>query len=151
MYFKILSLAMLGICSYADIRYRRIYIKNILLYGGLVFGGKVIHVWIHGAMNGAVDLGGMFLESFFSVVPGCVCFLISHFSKEAFGYGDSLLIIICGLALGFSSCIEVLFLAFLFSGIHAMVLFVGKKKSRKYEIAFVPYLFLGVLIAAVAL
>lgn len=150
MYFKILSLLMLGFCSYTDIRYRKIYMKALLLYGGLLLGGRVTDALIYGITNGISDIDKVVQEGFLSALPGCVCLLFSCISKQAFGYGDSFLIIVCGLALGFMTVIQVLLFAFLFSGLSALVLSIVMKKGRKYEMAFIPYLFLGVLLITVA-
>lgn len=151
MYFRVLSLLTLGVCSYTDIKCRRIYKKILILYGLLILDGKIYEIFAQLLTDNHDEVllklfGGIVL----GMLPGLACLFLSRISGEALGYGDSLLILICGSALGLAECIYVLSAAFFLSGIAALLLFFFKRKSRKYEIPFVPFLFLGVLLLTAA-
>ena len=66
-------------------------------------------------------------------IPGIICLLISFCTRQSVGYGDGILedlLIICTIAIGFA-------------GLMGLVLLVVFRKSGKYEIPFVPFLFIG--------
>ncbi|MDO4322999.1 MAG: prepilin peptidase [Lachnospiraceae bacterium] len=134
MYQKLLTFSTFAVCSYTDIRYRRIYGWSLILY---CFMAIVGHVFDKRA--GAADLAA-------GLLPGIICIVISWISRQSIGYGDSILVTICGISLGLMDCLQLLFTAFFLSGLYGLILIVVLKKSRKYDMPFVPFLFLGVLL-----
>ena len=62
---------------------------------------------------------------------------------EAFGYGDSLLIVIMGSFLGFWDVLSVLTAAFLLAAVYSAAMLVGKRFSRKTAFPFVPFLMIA--------
>lgn len=134
MYQFLLTGAVLAVCSYTDIRYRKIY-------------GWIAGIYFLLALIGHLAKGSMSpLELALGLMPGSFCFLVSWGTRQSLGYGDSILIAICGVSLGFWPCLLVSITAFFWSGIWAMVLFCFRKADRKKEIPFAPFLFLGVVI-----
>lgn len=71
---------------------------------------------------------------------GILFFIISRITRESFGYGDSILILIMGAFLGFWNILSLLLLAFSMAAIFSVILLTGKKFSRKSSFPFVPFL-----------
>ena len=82
-------------------------------------------------------------------VIGITFFLISKCTKEAFGYGDSWVILLLGIFLGARKVLALLTIAFFLSLVVGGILLIRSKWSRKKTIPFLPFLaigYLGVLI-----
>lgn len=127
-------LAMLGICSLDDFRYRKIHTNVIICFmvEGLLCSIFLSRVSIVNIMA--------------SMIPGIAVLLLSYISHEAVGKGDGLLLITAGIFLGISSILAVLTYAAFLSGCSALFLFFVRKKSRKYEMPFIPYLLAAFII-----
>ena len=69
--------------------------------------------------------------------------LISRASQEAIGFGDGYLTLILGFSMGFWDTLGILGIAFLGAMGAAIYLVMIRGRSRNSEIAFVPFLFLG--------
>ncbi len=99
-------------------------------------------------------LAQRFAESvpFWDCVAGCLVgggfLMISKWSKEALGYGDSLLIMILGLQLGFWALMETLTYSMFLLGVISLIFIVLKGKNREMSLPFVPILTLGYLLTA---
>lgn len=147
MYQKIISALVLGICTYTDIRKRKIYKWSLALYSLLIvvgnLAGLVSHPFFWGEKESAAEVVSAMTAG---TIPGLLCVLISRCSRQAIGYGDGILIALCGMALGAGFCIQILSAAFFFSGVWALVLVAVCRKSRKYEMPFVPFLFAALLL-----
>ena len=120
--------------GWLDIRHRKIPLLYLLLGIGVAFSVLFFQeqgMWI-------LSLGGAGIG---------VAFLgISKITKEAIGYGDSLLILGLGILLGFWQVMGVLVVAFSLTAISSMVLLVLKKMNRRTTLPFIPFLALGFLI-----
>lgn len=83
-------------------------------------------------------------QSAASLAAGCcvgVIFLImSRATKESFGYGDSILIVIMGGFLGFWNILTLLMAAFFLAAGFSIVMLIKKKFNRKSAFPFVPFL-----------
>lgn len=79
------------------------------------------------------------------MIPGLLLLLVSVLTNEEIGKGDGLVLLYIGCVLGFKQEMEVLLIAFMLSGIIALMMLVGKKGNKKTEIPFVPFLSLGVI------
>lgn len=127
----------LGSLSVVDIRSRKIPIWLLAAGGFLAVGFQII--W--GEMPGIlIVLGG---------AVGLVFLAVSKATEEAFGYGDSILIGILGIYLGFWNLMSLLTVTFLVAAGTAMAVLVRRKFRRKTMLPFVP--FLGIGYAAVLL
>lgn len=103
-------------------------------------------VTILGAVIGVVCLGygeRTTFEIVLALLPGMLCILYAKLSQEALGYGDACFICVMGLFYSFEELFGILLTAFGVAGIAALVLCVVFHKSRGYEMAFFPFLFLG--------
>lgn len=74
---------------------------------------------------------------------GAVFLIVSKLTREAFGYGDSLLIIIMGIFLGLWNLLGVLLGAFLFSSVFAVIFLIYKGLDRQAGYPFVPFLLIS--------
>ena len=134
MYQNILTGAVLLFCSVTDLKGRRIYKAAAAGYLAL-------------ALLGHAAGGTLFsIELAFSLLPGFACLALSWVSRESLGYGDSALILGCGLSLGLWSCVEILLFAFFLAGTWAIGLLLFRRAGRGKEIPFTPFLFLGLVI-----
>lgn len=125
---QISVLLMLTICSYEDIKRRRIHIGWLVLFtaAGILYGifrGEGLPVQIWSAM-----------------VPGLFLFLLSFLTRGGIGQGDGMLLMVMGIFLESLYVWKILLYALFLSAGYALFLFFIRKKGRKYEIAFVPFL-----------
>jgi prepilin signal peptidase PulO-like enzyme (type II secretory pathway) len=134
MIFKIGILIILFISSIEDIRKKEILLWEILTC----------------AVLSAAAVGLAFYENNFdipdilrSLLPGAVMLLLSLITREGIGYGDGLIILAAGPALGFNDLFMALMTAIVLSGFFSGILLVLKKAKRKTRIAFAPFLAVG--------
>ncbi|MCI7088039.1 MAG: hypothetical protein MR954_09535 [Lachnobacterium sp.] len=131
---EIVLLAGLGIMSVEDIRKKGI--KRLWLIGlgivGLIF-----------TIADAEVLCVSFLLRF---VPGVVFVLLAWATREQIGMGDALLILVMGWYLNTIELVDVCLLAFFIAGLVALVLLVVIKKSKKFELPMVPFIFAGYVV-----
>ena len=71
---------------------------------------------------------------------GIVFLLISRVSGESFGYGDSILILIIGIFLGFWNLMYLLLGAFFMAAVFSAVMMIKHRFNRKSSFPFVPFL-----------
>lgn len=71
---------------------------------------------------------------------GIVFLLISRVSGESFGYGDSILILIIGIFLGFWNLMYLLLGAFSMAAVFSAVMMIKHWFNRKSSFPFVPFL-----------
>ena len=74
-----------------------------------------------------------------ALIPGAFIIFVGYISKEAIGYGDGLVFLVCGVALNLKDTILLLFLAFLLSAIWSIFLILIKG-DKKATIPFVPFI-----------
>lgn len=131
---EIVLLAGLGIMSVEDIRKKGI--KRLWLIGlgivGLIF-----------TIADAEVLCVSFLLRF---VPGVVFVLLAWATREQIGMGDALLILVMGWYLNAIELVDVCLLAFFIAGLVALVLLIVIRKSKKFELPMVPFIFAGYVV-----
>lgn len=79
---------------------------------------------------------------------GIVFFIISRFTKEAIGYGDSWLILIMGVHLGIFRALQLLFAASFLAALFAVFYLWRRKWKRNETLPFIPFLaiaYIGVI------
>lgn len=79
-------------------------------------------------------------------VPGAVFLMISLWGKGVVGGGDGMMLLVCGIYLGFWESIALLFLALWLIGITALFFIVIKRKGKHDSLPFVPFLAAAYLI-----
>ncbi|MDD2978891.1 MAG: A24 family peptidase [Hespellia sp.] len=123
--------------SILDIRYRQVPLWFLLTGGVFV----VLSALVESPENTGLMIAG-------GVVGGIFLF-ISKITREAFGYGDSILIVILGAFLGMWNMFYLLILAFSLSGIFAICGMMLRKFARRTAFPFIPFLtlaYLGVIL-----
>lgn len=135
---KVICTCYLGVLSLADIRNRTLpcWLLGVgmilaLMYRGIERGDPAV-LWIAGAVMGA----GFFI--------------ISKITREALGYGDSVLIGILGIYLGIRELTGLLLTAFLLTAIYAAFSLMKKRFRRKTAFPFVPFLEVAYVITLAA-
>lgn len=130
-------LVLLGVCSVSDARKKTMPAVLLILFSIAVVGFALFD----NAVSTRFRVGGLFM--------GILFLLISKCSKEAIGYGDSWLILLLGIYLGYLRALGVLFGASLLAGV-VSVLFLWKRGwKKKATLPFVPFLsiaYLGAMI-----
>lgn len=125
---RVLFAGYLCVLAAMDIRWKRMNLLVLLL--GAVF-----------------SLAGVFCDREIPLTAlaagGCIgalFLLMSRTTREAFGYGDSILITIMGSFLGFWGVLSVLMTAFFIAAVFSIYMLVRKRFHRKSSFAFVPFL-----------
>ncbi|MBQ1194289.1 MAG: prepilin peptidase [Lachnospiraceae bacterium] len=81
-----------------------------------------------------------------ALVPGALILLIGKVSNQAIGYGDGLAILVMGLFVPCQSILISLLAATTMSGVVALILLIVFRKGKNTELAFIPFLFVGLII-----
>ena len=90
------------------------------------------------------------LELALGIAVGGIALLLAKFTKQAIGYGDGMILICTGAALGFIKNLIMLALALIIAACACALLMFIKRKKKKDEVAFIPFLFCG-YVATIAL
>ena len=88
-------------------------------------------------------IGGTWLSVGISVLPAGIFWIISLITREKIGYGDGWVLLMIGLYVGFMKCVLILMAALVLESIILLVLLVIGKIHKDEEVAFVPFLLLG--------
>lgn len=128
---KTLIMTLLGICSFFDIREKKIPIFPMILFVGIHIAFFIYqNCFPIKSLLAALSLGAGFC-------------LFSKVSKGALGIGDGMLAAVCGISLGFYKTLALFFYGFLLTGLTGFLLLIGKRVSRKAEMPMVPFLYLA--------
>lgn len=125
-------LLFLVLCAGIDMRYKSIPAALIIIAAA-------------GSAAGLVLLNGDWVLAAGGALIGVFCLIVSKLTRQGFGYGDSLLILILGVFIGIWHIISVLLIAFLSSSVYSIFLLIIGKKGPKYSYPFIPFLVLGYL------
>ena len=100
MFQNIATVIVLIICSYVDIRQRKVEKRIAGIYAAAVLAGRLAE-------------GGTGLATLFTgLVPGILFLFLSFVTRQGIGYGDSILILLLGASVGIEAELEILLLAF---------------------------------------
>lgn len=121
---------LLGLTAF-DIRSRRLPV--CLLAAGA--GAAAAYQMISSTVPGMLSLAG--------AAVGIVFLAVSKVTEEAFGYGDSLLIFVLGIYLGFWDLLCLLVVSFTLAAGFAMIVLAVRHFKRKTVFPFVPFLSAG--------
>ena len=105
-------------------------------------------VWIGIAMAIVMHATGILGEETWlsigiSVLPASVFWMLSFITREKVGYGDGWVLFMIGIYMGFMKCVLILMAALVLESIILLVLLVLGKIHKEEEVAFVPFLLLG--------
>lgn len=107
---------------------------------GLLYGGVGVLVYL----GVTITQGSELITHIGGAIGGIIFLFVSKCTKEALGYGDSIVLLILGLYLGIWDFLEVGFLAFVFSGIYGMICLWKKRKSM--TMPFIPFILGGYVV-----
>lgn len=127
------ALLFLGGTAGLDIWKRQIYIPVIIAGGSL---GLLIKIYL-----GEGELPAVLL----SLIPGFCLLVIGRGSHQAVGYGDGFVVLIMGIYFGLWKTAQILLNGLLISSVWAAGLIIIRKKGKKQEFPFIPFLFIGAL------
>lgn len=85
-------------------------------------------------------------EVLVAVVPGALLLLLAYVTREQIGYGDGLVLLVLGFLLGWRCSWFAFVTSQLLAGVCALCLLVSKKIGRKTRIAYIPFLFAGIIL-----
>lgn len=152
----ILSVIYLCICSYTDIRYKKI---NILLSAIVGITGLSVSILSLCRFNSCLfnNLSFSVKSAFFtehtsfftlaaSVLISIFMMIISLLTKGALGAGDCIMIAVLACFMSPYHIISMLLYGLIFSGIAALFLLTVEKCSRKDTLSFAPFLLIGHII-----
>ena len=131
---KVIVLGLLGLCSLEDMRHRHLTVIYILLFG---IGGMILHMFAPVCSIYSI-LWGMLV--------GIALILISVMTRGSVGMGDGILLVVTGVYLGGYGNLELFMTGLMLSALCSLGLMLLKKKNRKEEIAFVPFLLLSYVV-----
>lgn len=126
-------LVLLGMCSVSDARKKTMPAVLLVLFSIAVAGFALFD----NVVSTRFRVGGLFM--------GILFLLISKCSKEAIGYGDSWLILLLGIHLGYLQALGVLFGASVLAGVVSVFYLWKCGWKKKATLPFVPFLSLSYL------
>lgn len=133
----IIAGSFLGVCSWHDIRTKKIPLQILLFGCGL------------GLINAIILLKSgewILWEVLLCILPGAALFLYSKAVQGKLGMGDGWMTLAMGLFLGFEGCIALLASACFLAIVTALPLLVIKKIKKDTQLPFAPYLLAAFLI-----
>lgn len=136
----LIHMGMLGICSVEDWKEKQISLWKIWLYAIVVI---IYESWCF--LGEHREISEWLIWSATGLLPGIGMLIMGTLSQEAIGYGDGYLTLILGFSMGFWKTLGILGTALFGVFGVAIYLVVIRKRSRNSQIAFVPFLFLGMV------
>ena len=109
-----ITTAVLLICAGTDFCSKKVYRWVVMLYMTLAVAGRL-----------AAGMAGGMSVFVADLLPGAICLLMARATHQGIGYGDAMLILVCGLSVGWGACIELVLSAFFLTGIAAFVLLIN--------------------------
>ncbi|MCR5404867.1 MAG: hypothetical protein K6E91_13765 [Butyrivibrio sp.] len=137
MVFEICVLGILLFTSVRDIRKKEILAAEIILVGIISAVRTTTMIY-----TGSFDIIS-FAASF---LPGIAMLLASLITGESLGYGDGLLVLLSGPALGGELVLGTVLLAVFICGLFSGILLVIKRAGRFTRVPFVPFMTLGLAV-----
>lgn len=124
---------LLGMCSVSDWRKKTMPLSLLVMLSVVI----VCFVILCDTVSMRLRLGGVFM--------GLLFLLISKVTGEAIGYGDSWLILLLGIHMGYLRAIGVLFVASMLAGIASLFFLWKCNWKRTATLPFVPFLSISYL------
>ncbi len=134
MYFGITVLIIMIIAAVTDLRCRQIP----LLFIGAAAAASILRI-----ICGIYSMDAEFTDILMALSPGAVLILIAFLTREGVGYGDGLLVLAAGPALGGYAALFGTIAALFANGIFSGVMLALRRAGKMTRIPFVPFLALG--------
>lgn len=122
------------ISSIGDIRSKEVFLWEILGCLGMSFAAVILSI-----CGNSFDASDILM----SLMPGAFLLLIAYVSRSSMGYGDGLLLLAAGPALGSNVTVMGMIAAVFACGLISGLLLVFKRVGRKARIPFVPFMTFG--------
>lgn len=119
------------VCTILDMKTRKIPVWFMLLGSAAAVVFRIVN-W---GQDTATWVGGIVIGIFF--------LMLSKWTREGLGYGDSWMILILGISLELWDILLLLSIALTCSGILAGILLIKGKWSKKVSFPFIPFLMVG--------
>lgn len=126
-------LVYLAIESKDDIHRKEISVNRSCIAGMLIF---IIKAGMGLLKPGASTVCDILL----SVVPGCALLLTAKITRQAIGYGDGILLLVCGIGLGGRAAVTLFLTGLLFMCPISLILLLTRRANRRDELPFAPFL-----------
>lgn len=123
----LLLLFFLYCCAREDHRLKLLSVRRFWIFGGI----GLIWFLISKPFSLMALAGGMGL--------GLLLLLAAYISREQFGSGDAWIFFVSGIFLGVEENVRLLVCALIICGIYSIGMILLKRKSRKEQIAFAPF------------
>ncbi len=138
----ILSLSLLIICSFTDIRERGINLKIIaafsvtvvILLTGVFVSGDRFEILKRSLMY-EPDL----INIIYGLIPGLFLLVICRITKEAVGMGDVYVVLLLGLMTGFEKTFAVLFLSMVMTALFGLACIALGSRKKKDSLPYIPF------------
>lgn len=130
---KVVLLGILGIAAWQDWRKKKV---SAYLLVGSGFAGLLCYGCFRQITAAEMLLGA---------AVGVVVLFMGLITGEKIGYGDGAMVFVCGIFLGFAANLELLCIALFLVELAALFLIAVKRKGRRYQIPFIPFLLAGYL------
>ena len=121
-------LVLLVICSVIDWKKKTIPVLLLMMLGMVA----AISAFLCADVSIKLRIGG--------VLMGIAFLIVSRFTKEAIGYGDSWLMLFLGMQLGYIQTISLLFVSSMLAAVASLFLLWRHKWKRNATLPFVPFL-----------
>ena len=118
----------LFICTISDIKCRRVYLSVLI---GSALAGVILEIVLRD-LDITLIAGGE--------AVGLIILVLSIASGEKIGMGDAIVVVICGLCLGFWPASSILALSVFAAGIAGLLAMTIFKKPRDYGLPFMPFM-----------
>lgn len=126
----ILLLLYLFICTYTDLKNHTI---NLILSMFFLAVGFIIILF-----SGNTEL----FQIISSIIPGLIFIIISLIFPHSLGFGDGIILCVCGIYSSVNFVIQLLFFALIISFIFSIFMLI-KKHSLKYQFPFAPFILMS--------
>lgn len=128
---KLVITCILGLLAIVDLKKKQVSNVLLLIASGIV----IINYVIFRPVTVMALIGGILI--------GIILLGISYITRQKIGAGDGVLVMILGAYLGFEGIGVMLLYALTLSAIWSGLLLMIKKVNRHYEVAFIPFIFIG--------
>lgn len=135
--YEIWTVVLLMICAVTDIKERKVYTP-------LCFVNSISALIIH-LVTG--DL--LWTKIFLGMIVGAVFYLISVFTKESVGKGDSIVIFTLGCIAGAEKLLLILLWAFILCTVVSLIGIALRKLSLKARVPFIPFVLAGEIVTLI--
>lgn len=121
------------LCSWQDIREKKISVKILFLFGISFLGLSLLFEQMS------------FGQRIINMLPGAVAFVLAFLTREQIGYGDAACLVILGSMVSADLLVGAVLGGLLLLSTWSIILLAGKKADRRTTMPFMPFLAAGML------